>query len=195
MAAQQVANSYARFLRYVQSVNVSLHEWRPGDEEAAVRWSRDQAFCLLNGWTPDLPAEQVREWWRQRGTQAQALRMIEMDRQIVGYTEWQGIQAGVAELGIALGDSRVWGKGVGPAAGRLMLEWAFGSLDFHMVWAEVHEPNARSLALMKRLAFSEIGRKGIEEYQGQMVPMVQFELSRRTFLNGFRPLTNVDDLV
>ncbi|WP_407542309.1 GNAT family N-acetyltransferase (plasmid) [Deinococcus radiomollis] len=176
-------------------MNVSLHEWRPGDEEAAVRWSRDQAFCLLNGWTPDLPAEQVREWWRQRGTQAQALRMIEMDRQIVGYAEWQGIQAGVAELGIALGDSRVWGKGVGAAAGRLMLEWAFGSLDFHMVWAEVHEPNARSLALMKKLAFSEIGRKGIEEYQGQMVPMVQFELSRRTFLNGFRPLTNVDDLV
>jgi len=165
-------------------VNVALREWQPGDEEAAVHWSRDEAFCLSNGWTLELPAKQVREHWQNRGTQALALRMIELDHQIVGYAEWQSIENGVAELGIAIGDSWVWGRGVGAAAGRLMLEWAFGSLGFQKVWADVHEPNARSLALMRKLGFTEVSRNGLEEYQGQMVPMVQFGLSRRTFLNN-----------
>ena len=121
--------------------------------------------------------------------------MIEMDGQIVGYAGWQDIRDGVAELGIALGDSQVWGKGIGAVAGRLMLEWAFGSLDLHTVWAEVHEPNTRSLALMRKLGFLEVGRKGIEEYQRRMVPMVQFELSRKMFSNGSRPLANVNEPV
>ena len=96
----------------------------------------------------------------------------------------RSIEDGVAEIGIAIGDSRIWGKGVGAAAGRLMLEWAFGSLCFQKVWADVHEPNARSLALMRKLGFTEVSRNGLEEYQGQVVPMVQFGLSRRTFLNN-----------
>ena len=107
--------------------------------------------------------------------------MIELEGQIVGYAQWQDIHDGVAELGIAIGDSHVWGKGIGAVAGQLMLEWAFGLLDLEKVWADVHEPNVRSLALMEKLGFAETSRKGMAEYQGRLVPMVQFELTRSTF--------------
>ena len=38
---------------------MTLREWQTGDEAAAVRWSRDRAFCQANGWTPELSAQQV----------------------------------------------------------------------------------------------------------------------------------------
>lgn len=157
-------------------MQVTLREWQTGDEAAAVRWSRDRAFCQANGWTPELSAQQVREWWCERGEQAKYLRMIEVDGGLVGYAEWQDVQGGEAELGIAIGDSGLWGQGVGTQAGKQMLAWAFGELGLRRVWAEVHEPNARSLALMRRLGLREVSKNGTGEYQGAVVPMVQFEL-------------------
>lgn len=59
-----------------------------------------------------------------------------------------------------------------------MLAWAFGPLALERVWAEVHATNPRSLALMRRLGLEEVSRSGTEEYRGQTVQMVQFELTR-----------------
>ena len=160
---------------------VHLRPWQPGDEEAAVRWSGDRAFCWANDWTLDLPAERVRAWWRGRGNSAEFLRMIEADGVIVGYAEWQDRTEHTAELGIAIGESRLWGRGIGAQAEKLMVAWAFEELGLQYVWAEVHQPNARSLALMHKIGFRETGRQGEGDYQGRLVPMVQFELTREEF--------------
>ena len=162
-------------------MQVTLREWQPGDVEAAVRWSQDHEFCLANGWTLNLPAERVREWWQGRSVNAPLLRLIVLDDRAVGYAEWQVAQNSEAELGMAGGDWAVWGQGGGAQAGRLMLAWAFGELGFRRVWAEVHEPNTRSLELMRRLGFREVSRNGTGEYQGAVVRMVQFELLRGEF--------------
>lgn len=157
-------------------MNVTLRAFQAGDEEAAVRWSRDRAFCEANEWTPDLSADVVRECWQQRGVTSPHLQMIEVDGEVVGYAEWQDLAAGEAELGIAIGDSGRWGQGIAAQAGRLMLAWAFTELGLERVWAEAHAPNVRSLALLRKLGFDELGPHGEAEYQGRTVPMVQFEL-------------------
>lgn len=90
---------------------VTLRPWQPGDEAAAVRWSQDRTFCDLNGWTSSLPPEQVRQWWQQRGAGSPLLRMILKGGQVVGYAEWQDLQGGTAELGIAP-------SGTAPSGGR-----------------------------------------------------------------------------
>lgn len=86
-----------------------------------------------------------------------------------------------AELGIAIGDSGLWGQGIGRQAGNLLLRHAFENLHLQYVWAEVHEPNERSHALMRKLGFTETSRHGTDEYQGQEVPMVQYRLERAQF--------------
>lgn len=81
-------------------MSLRLRPFQTGDEEAALRWSRDRQFCLINEWTLDL---------------------------------WQDLKDGKAELGIAIGDSGLWGQGIAAQAGQLMLAWAFEDLALQRV--------------------------------------------------------------
>lgn len=103
--------------------------------------------------------------------------MIEVAGQVVGYAEWQDVRNGEAELGIAIGESRLWGQGLAAQAGRQMLAWAFGELGLRRVWAEVHAPNLRSLALMRKLGLRASGERGQGTYQGEPATMLSFELT------------------
>ncbi len=162
---------------------INLRPLCPGDEDYAVQWGQDREFCLANGWEPDLPAGRIRAHWRGLITAPprQFLRLgIVQDGVLVGYTDLADLVAVSGELGIAIGESRLWGQGIGTAAGQLMLRHAFEVLGLERVWAEVHEPNQRSHALMHRLGFVEIGREGTDLYRGQTVGLVQYKRNRPT---------------
>ena len=58
-----------------------------------------------------------------------------------------------AEFGIAIGESDQWGRGIGTAAGELLLRHAFDDLGLQRIDAEVPDANARSLRLVQRLGF------------------------------------------
>ena len=108
-----------------------LRPLRPGDEESAVQWSRDAAFCAANDWAPDLPAERVRQHWQRLITAPPEglLRLgIEQDEQLIGYADLAGLSADTGELGIAIGQSGRWGQGIGKAACTLLLAHAFDEL-------------------------------------------------------------------
>ena len=108
---------------------------------------------------------------------------IESDEQLVGYADLAGIDhaIGAAEFGIAVGPSRNWGRGIGRAAGLLMLRHGFQVLKLPCVWAEVHAPNLRSLALMRKLRFRQEGVGAEQMYDGQLAETVQFSLLRGDF--------------
>lgn len=69
------------------------------------------------------------------------------------------------------------GTGVSRRACELLLEeaWAMG---LHTVTAEVHAPNERSHALMRRLGFQECGMTEPHLYQGVPVALVHYVLRR-----------------
>ncbi|WP_291425459.1 GNAT family protein [Deinococcus sp.] len=164
-------------------MSVSLRSLCPGDENYAAQWGQDREFCLSNGWEPGLPAGRIQAHWRGLITAppSQFLRLgIVHNGVLVGYTDLADLVAVSGELGVAIGESRLWGQGLGTAAGQLMLRHAFGVLRLERVWAEVHEPNRRSHALMQRLGFVEIGREGTDLYRGQTVGLVQYKLNRPT---------------
>lgn len=166
------------------SMPVTLRPLRPGDEEYAVGWGADPEFCLANGWTPDLPPESIRGFWQTliAVPSPQSLRLgIESEGRLVGFVDLAALSAESGEFGIAIGESGLWGQGIGTQAGNLLLAHAFHTLKLQYVWAEVHEPNRRSHALMKKLGFAETSRRGTDEYQGQLVPMVQYTLTQAQF--------------
>lgn len=164
-----------------RSSSISLRPLRLGDEEAAVRWSRDAAFCAANDWQPNLPAERVQKHWQKLITSPPAglLRLgVLQGERLIGYVDLAGQTAETGELGIAIGESALWGQGVGAAACQLMLAHAFEQLDLPEVTAEVHAPNTRSRRLMNKLGFTEIGQVGEEIYQGESVPLIGFLMRR-----------------
>ncbi|CAM3804574.1 GNAT family N-acetyltransferase [Deinococcus frigens] len=164
--------------------DLRLRPLRPGDEESAVRWGADEEFCLAIDWDVGLPPEQIRRHWQGIITASEPdfLRLgIESGKTLVGYTDLAQITSSDAEFGIAIGETGRWGRGLGQQAGRLTLAHAFGELGLQTVTAEVHAPNGRSRALMRRLGFVEVGRGRPEEYRGEVVPVIRFALERAKF--------------
>lgn len=63
-----------------------------------------------------------------------------------------------AELGIALADLSMVGKGFGTEAVALVLDYAFRTLNLHRVWLTVHDFNFRAKNAYRALGFVEEGR-------------------------------------
>ena len=64
-----------------------------------------------------------------------------------------------AEIGIMIGESEYWGKGIGPEAINIMLDYGFNTLNFHKIVAGVNATNTRSLGMCKKLGFIEEGHQ------------------------------------
>ncbi len=62
------------------------------------------------------------------------------------------------EIGIAIGEKAYWGKGYGPAAFALLLEFCFGELNLHRVYLRVYDFNQRGIRAYQKLGFKEEGR-------------------------------------
>jgi len=166
---------------------VRLRPLRPGDEEAAVRWATDPGFCLAAGWTSGLAPRVVRQHWGRivAGSGPGFLRLgVELEERLVGYVDLAGLCATTAEWGIGIGERARWGQGLGRQAGRLMLAHAFGTLELETVTAQVHTPNGRSHALVRRLGFYEIGPGTPDLFCGEVVPVVRYVQTRTEWLGG-----------
>jgi [ribosomal protein S5]-alanine N-acetyltransferase len=61
------------------------------------------------------------------------------------------------ELGLLIGDKTQWGKGYGTEATRLMLDYAFGTLNLHKVTLEVFSNNPAGMRAYEKAGFQREG--------------------------------------
>lgn len=150
------------------------------DLPATLRWAADPEFCAATGWRSGLTSRQLHAWLAPiiERPEPDFLRLgAELDGRLIGYVDLAFITDTQAELGIAIGERALWGRGLGERAARLMLGHAFETLHLRRVTAEVHASNTRSLGLMHKLGFRETGlAPELEKYRGEWVPLVRFEL-------------------
>ena len=167
---------------------MELRPLRSDDTTVAVGWSKDVNFCLANGWRLGLTSAEMGEWLSTSvdGGQATLLRLgIEADRQLVGYVDLADMTDTSAEFGIAIGHSNQWGRGIGAAAGELLLRHAFDDLRLQRVDAEVPETNERSLRLMTRLGFRQVPTLAAYTlHREALVPALAFEAHRHQWEQG-----------
>ena len=171
------------------AADLTLRPLRSGDEETAVRWGANHEFCLATGWSPGLAPRVLRRHWQaviaDRSPDFLRLGIVQRGEgqggELVGYVDLGGLTAESAEFGIVIGEPEHWGQGVGTRAGRLLLAYAFGTLGLSVLRAEVHAPNLRSHALMRRLGFIPVGESGMDLYRGERVALVRYELRREDF--------------
>jgi RimJ/RimL family protein N-acetyltransferase len=76
------------------------------------------------------------------------------------------LRAGHAEFGIMLGDKSTWGKGLGTACTRFMVEYGFDQLNLRRIYLELLEDNPRAQRLYEKLGFVLEGRLRQHQYKG-----------------------------
>ena len=81
------------------------------------------------------------------------------DDQLVGVTglhniDWKNRQA---SFGISIGVKGEWDKGYGGEATRLMVGFAFETLNLHRVWLHVYDGNARAMHVYEQVGFCREG--------------------------------------
>ena len=144
-----------------------------------LNWSKDENFCLANGWKLNKNEEELYNWWLRCVTNHSEhfIRLgIEFNENLIGYADLANIMDNTAEIGIAIGESRLWGKGIGFMASLCLINYASNELGITMFNAETHENNFRSRKMLKKLGFKEISRKGYDEYLGTNNQLIQYRL-------------------
>ncbi len=85
-----------------------------------------------------------------------------------------------AELGIFIGESEYWGKGIGVEVMNLMLDYGFDTLNFHKIVACCNTNNTRSLGMCKKLGFIEEGhQKEMEFIDGKWGDLIWFGMLKK----------------
>lgn len=160
--------------------SIMLRPLRIADYEAVLNWSKDDLFCAANDWEKDRDEEELYQWWvRCVNIQAEDfIRLgIEFNGKLIGYADLANIEGNTAEIGIAIGDSSIWGKGIGYHSTLSLMNYASSKLGVTEFIAETHETNIRSQKMLQKLGFEEVSRIGSEEYMGKESRVIQFRLA------------------
>lgn len=160
--------------------SLRLRPLQPGDETLFAAWAHDPDFRTANGWSEPTGESHLRHWRELiAAPPADLVRLaVERDGDVVGYVDLHGSGQSCRELGVVIGPSSNWGRGLGRRALRLALTYAFSVLDLDQVQARTHETNERARRLLAGSGFSETGPQGEEEYAGEVVDLVGYRLER-----------------
>jgi RimJ/RimL family protein N-acetyltransferase len=81
------------------------------------------------------------------------------DDELIGTTGLHRIdlRARTTEFGLSLGDRSAWGQGFGTEATRMMLDYAFGTLNLNRVWLQVYASNTPAIRVYEKTGFRKEG--------------------------------------
>jgi [ribosomal protein S5]-alanine N-acetyltransferase len=159
---------------------MKIRSLRMEDYEFVLHWGKDAAFCLANGWLLNRDPSELYKWWHHcvHHKADDFIRMgIEVNGRLAGYTDLANIKENSAELGIAIGESGLWGKGIGFRSAQCMMQYGFEDFGMTTFFAETHEANLRSNKMLLKLGFTEISRIGSEIYQDKESSLIQYMLT------------------
>ncbi|ARQ07672.1 N-acetyltransferase domain-containing protein [Macrococcoides canis] len=150
------------------------------DFNYVLNWSKDISFCSANDWEENRSEQELYHWWLHcvNNKADDFIRLgIELDDKLIGYADLAYIKGNSAELGIAIGESKLWGRGIGYYSSLSMIDYASTHLGISIFNAETHETNIRARKMLERLRFREVSRIGSEKYLGSDSKLIQYQLS------------------
>jgi RimJ/RimL family protein N-acetyltransferase len=140
-------------------VRVALRDFRSADAHAVHRWfNTPQVIEGLVEQRASFSAEDARRWVEHaahpEGADRKWVVTVEEREEPVGFTALYGLGRQAApELGILIGDTELWGRGVGTQAQRLTITRAFDELGAHRVLELILADNAAARKVVERLGF------------------------------------------
>jgi RimJ/RimL family protein N-acetyltransferase len=139
---------------------LGLRPFGPADLRRTQRWVSDPEIArwILPAW-PRLPLS-WEEWLRRVYTSPDSVHfaIVLHEGRHIGNCSLHSIRwtEGVAAVGILLGERDCWGKGYGPEALGLLLNYAFRHLGLARVVLHVHRANHRAIRAYRKAGFREV---------------------------------------
>ena len=162
---------------------VTLRHLSIDDFPVVLEWSKDEEFCLSNGWETYRNPDELFSWWEYcvRSSSDDFIRLgIDYKDTLVGYVDMVCHDGQTGELGIAIGNRSLWGKGIGIVASEAMMAYVTKEQGITSFIAETHESNQRARRFLEKLGFIETSRIGCEEYKGAASRLLQYKLRNKS---------------
>jgi RimJ/RimL family protein N-acetyltransferase len=133
------------------------------DVPALYRIKNDPGIAaMLVGFTTGYSTADLEAWVERHRTAPDEALLVIADREdrAIGHVGLYRIDHRVqsAEFAIVIGDRSAWGKGLGRACSRRVIEYGFDELNLRRITLEVLETNERAISLYHSLGFVDEGR-------------------------------------
>ncbi|CAM4273261.1 acetyltransferase [Bacillus manliponensis] len=173
-------------------LNIQLRELVLEDTEDRYQWSLDKEVTkhlVVPDQYPPFTREDTKRWIEMcmNRTNGYEQRAIVTEEGIhIGWVDLKNFDKvnKNAELGIAIGDKRYWGKGYGIAALYEMMKIGFQQFHLEKIWLRVDADNMKAIKSYERAGFVCEGlmRKDWLR-QGQFVNRYRFSMLKEEFMN------------
>jgi RimJ/RimL family protein N-acetyltransferase len=140
--------------------DVTLDDFPPDRLAAIVQWRNDPAVNKFLRQGIRTLAE-VQEWYAQYFSRADnQLFAVSCDQALIGYCTLEQIDATnrSCEIGLVIGDTRYWNKGLGTLVVTRLTALAFTTYHLHRVYAVIQEGNIASMRCFEKVGFQHEGR-------------------------------------
>lgn len=93
-------------------------------------------------------------------------------------------KGGLAWIGLFIGDSNYWNKGIGTRSILLIFNIAFEELKLNYIWLNVREKNIRAIECYKKLGFTIINQCGPRKFDdGSHQFWYEMRISKNDFIS------------
>jgi RimJ/RimL family protein N-acetyltransferase len=172
----------------MQGKLVRLRGYEKSDAEALMRWFTDEEVTDFIGPTEFPVTRAAQERFIEAAARAdgplRAFAIETLEGELIGDAglrmfNWKSRSA---ELFITIGEKRLWGKGYGADAVRILQRLAFDKLNLHRVWLTTLATNARAIRCYEKCGFIREGLYREGSYvRGKYVDVVAMGLLRRDY--------------
>lgn len=170
-------------------------------EEAAVlaRWFSDAEFQRhqWGAWHGAMSPEEARGFWTRFQAEDPeapdcALFAVEHEDSVIGFANYRRLNArhGNVDIGIGIGEKRLWGRGLGTEALGLLVGYLLGERGLHRIRLHVAATNDRAIASYRKAGFEVEGieRDGVRGGDGAWADMAVMGLLAGRARPAFDPV-------
>lgn len=148
---------------------INLRALKKSDSDLILNWMKNDKLRYLIGTTFPITELEHENWFQNRMLEKDnRMFVIELENEtaigIVGFKNLDWINSN-SELFIYIGNENYWGKGYGKEALKLLINFAFNSLNLHMLYLEVFSYNENATKMYEKLGFNQDGILRQSKYQ------------------------------
>ncbi|MEC1177679.1 GNAT family N-acetyltransferase [Metasolibacillus meyeri] len=157
---------------------LKLRPLQQADFPYVLAWSKDTEFCAASSWEIEREEGELVAWWERciHLNNPTFVRLgIEYQEKLIGYADLAEIHHHQAEIGITIGERKLWGRGLGTKVVQQLMQYGVEKLHITLFLGETHATNIGSQKMLEKLGFKEISRNGSELYCNEKVALIQYE--------------------
>jgi RimJ/RimL family protein N-acetyltransferase len=177
-----------KYFKKIIGERIYLSPINTEDCETYTKWLNDIEICEnLGNYAQLLTIGEEKKWLEEFSSKNHNYAIVLHNGDImignIGFIDIDNISR-TGTVGLFIGDKEYHNKGYGTEALKLILNYAFKTLNLNNAMLCVHSNNERGIACYKKVGFKEIGRRREAKYiDGKYVDIVYMDIIAREYLS------------